>query len=250
MRHLGSLGGNILGVPMGGLFDSEGSYGAVSNPVPVVPAACWDKPNFKACQSWAISSPHADCQALAKAGNWPQAELDKCIEDKYRYRMTNNCIATCASGTVTYPGMTSGATAVPGAMTTLELQNMLNTMLKPAGYITLDPDGKLGAKTCGAAKQFTPGLVPAECATKGYTAPTKASSGGGGGSGGGSGGGVIVAATTVKAPTSIIPTTNAGMLSSAKWLIGSSLAIALGLVGVAIAQKKGLIKGHGGPAKK
>jgi hypothetical protein len=242
LGSLGSLSGNILGSPMGDVTDLVsglvgsvvgGKYGSVTNPVPAVPAACWSKTNFGACQQWAIASPRTDCANLGKAGNWPQSEIDKCIEDKYRYRMNVNCIGTCASGTVTYPGMPATA-AAPAALSTLDLQKALNAILKPAGYVALTEDGQLGAKTCGAAKQFMTDKVPSTCTS--FTAPVKAGS---------SSTVAYVAPVTVKPVTTTSTTTTlttASMFASAKWLIGGSIAIAVGLVGVAVAQKKGWIK--------
>jgi hypothetical protein len=195
--------------------------------------------NFKACQSWAISSPHADCQALAKAGNWPTEELNNCIEDKYRYRMNNNCIATCNAGAVAYPGMPSGAStfSVPAAISTLDLQKLVNAFMVPLGYTKLTEDGVLGKKTCGATRKFYPDKVPSQCSTVGFTDPVK---------GGTSSSTVTTVAVKVPTPTTTTSTTTslttASMLSSTKWLIGSSIAIALGMVGVAVAQKKGWIK--------
>ena len=111
-------------------------------------------------------------------------------------------------------------------MDTLQLQKILNTMLGPAGYAKLSEDGKLGQKTCGAAREYMPSLVPSECATIGYSAPAKAG-----------------AATTsyVSAPTKPVTasmSTTSGLISSTKWIIGSSIAIGLGLVGFAVAKKK------------
>jgi hypothetical protein len=228
---LGSLSGNILHVPLGEVAKSW----AVTNPLPVVPAACWDKPNFKACQSWAIASPNADCQALAKQGDWSDQSLKNCIEDKYNYRMTTYCIGSCASGTVTWPGAASAA-AAPSALTTLQLQQAVNLLLRPQGYVALVEDGVLGAKTCGATKAFLPEKVPAGCSSKGFTAPVKA--------------GAYVATTVVKPIVTVKPVTTstttsvttASMFSNMKWIVGGSIAIAVGLMGVAIAQKKGWIK--------
>jgi hypothetical protein len=116
--------------------------------------------------------------------------------------------------------------------TTLQLQQSLNMVsLKPMGYTPLVEDGLLGAKTCGALKQFMPASVPSECSAKGFTAPTKA----------GSGTTVSVAKATTVAPAPI-QTTQMSLLSSTKWIIGSSVALALGLVGFAVAKKKGWIK--------
>ena len=111
-------------------------------------------------------------------------------------------------------------------MDILTLQKTLNTMLVPAGYTKLVEDGVLGMKTCGAAREFMPGVVPAECATKGYTAPTKA--------GAKTVSSVSTSVSTVPATT----TTSMSLISSTKWIIGSSIAIGLGLVGFAVAKKK------------
>jgi hypothetical protein len=240
LGSLGTLSGNILGygavtipTPMDLVnFATQGKYGSVTNPTPVVPAACWDKTNFKACQNWAISSAYSDCANLGKAGNWPESELAKCRQDKSNYRMNNNCIATCASGTVSYPGMTGAA--APSVLSTLDLQKLVNAFMGPLGYPRLTEDGVLGKKTCGAVQQFYPDKVPSQCAVIGFTAPSKG------------GGSSYVAPVTVKPLISNTQTTTtvttASMLSGTKWIIGSSIAVALGLVGVAIAQKKGWIK--------
>ena len=69
------------------------------------------------------------------------------------------------------------------------LQQKINLILKPAGYIPIGEDGKCGAGTCGAVKEIeekllpgfksnldyvtAPGLCPA------FTAPRKGVSGGG-----------------------------------------------------------------------
>ena len=227
---LGSLGDNSLSSGLGSTSWS------VTNPVPQVPASCWSAPNFGGCQAWAISSPNADCQALAKAGNWDDESLKNCIEDKYRYRMINTCIGGCAAGKITYPGMPAApsSTTSPVPMTILELQKALNLLLKPAGICALTEDGKLGAKTCGAAKMFRPDVVPTECASKGYTnpgpcaavAPASTSSG------------IIVKPASAQ----VLPTSTASLLGSTKWIIGSSIAVAVGLVMVAIAKKKGMLK--------
>jgi hypothetical protein len=94
----------------------------------------------------------------------------------------------------------------------------------------------LGAKTCGACKAFLPDKVPAECASKGFTAPVKV--------------GAYVAPVVAKPIVTVKPVTTstttsvttASMLGSMKWILGGSIAIAVGLMGVAIAQKKGWIK--------
>jgi hypothetical protein len=115
--------------------------------------------------------------------------------------------------------------------TTLQLQQSLNMVsLKPMGYTPLVEDGVLGAKTCGALKQFMPASVPSECSSKGFTAPTKAGSG------------TVSVAKATTAATAPIQTTQMSLLSSTKWIIGSSIALALGLVGFAVAKKKGWIK--------
>lgn len=111
--------------------------------------------------------------------------------------------------------------------TTIDLQKSLNAILVPAGYVPLVEDDKLGKKTCGAAKQFLPNQVPAECASKGFEAPVKKSA----------------AAATAATATPPMQTTQANLLTSTKWIIGVSLAIGLGLVGFAVAQKKGWIGG-------
>jgi hypothetical protein len=249
-NNLGVLGGNVLGsvtIPtpvdlVSGLVNTvkQGKYGPVANPVPQVPAACWSKPNFGACQSWAISSPQADCQNLARAGNWPDSEVKNCIEDKYRYRFTNYCINSCNAGAVTWPGGTAASAAAPAAMTTLALQQALNPLLTSGGYTQLATDGKLGKKTCGAARQFMPNATPTECATIGYTDPTKPGAYVASSSSSSSTAIFKPAATTSDLPTTSL--TTAGMLSNAKWMIGASIAVALGLAGVAIAKKKGWIK--------
>jgi hypothetical protein len=239
---LGTLSGNILGTPMGAL---NGEYGPVAQPLPQVPAACWDKPNFKACQSWAIASPHADCQKRAAAGDWNATQLDNCIQDKYRYRMNVNCIGSCAAGTVQWPGFTPGAVInVPAALTTLELQKAVNALLKPAGYVALVEDGVIGPKTCGAAKQFMADKVPVTCTS--FTAPVKV----GAYVAPKTGGSTAVVVTPKTGGSSTTTVTTASLLSSTKWVIGSSIAIALGLVGMAVAQKKGWIKGHGTAERK
>ncbi len=112
-------------------------------------------------------------------------------------------------------------------MTTLALQKSLNAILVPKGYVALVEDDKLGKKTCGAAKQFLPDQVPAECAAKGFEAPLKMSA----------------STASVTSPVAI-PTTQASLLSSTKWIIGVSVALGLGLVGFAVAQKKGWIGGQ------
>jgi hypothetical protein len=69
------------------------------------------------------------------------------------------------------------------------LQQRINAILKPAGYLPIGEDGKCGAGTCGAVKEIeeklqpgfksnldyivAPGLCPA------FTAPKKAVTGGG-----------------------------------------------------------------------
>ena len=113
-------------------------------------------------------------------------------------------------------------------MNTLELQKSLNVILRATGYIPLDEDSNLGKKTCGAARAYLPDQVPATCASIGFTAPAKLGS-------------QTTTVSVAKASATPLPTTNMSLLSSTKWIIGSSIAIALGLVGWAVAQKKGWI---------
>jgi hypothetical protein len=104
-------------------------------------------------------------------------------------------------------------------VTTLEIQKALNQILKANGKTLLMEDGKLGPLTCAAAKQYMTVNVPAGCTTTSTASEAKA--------------------TVTTAP--MTTTSNMSLLSSTKWIIGSSIAIALGLVGWAVAQKKGWI---------
>ena len=112
-------------------------------------------------------------------------------------------------------------------MDTLTLQKTLNTMLGPAGYVKLTEDGKLGKKTCGAAREYMSSAVPSECAAIGYSAPAKV----------GAASTTSYVSTTIK-PATASMTTTSSLISSTKWIIGSSVAIGLGLVGFAVAKKK------------
>jgi hypothetical protein len=114
-------------------------------------------------------------------------------------------------------------------MTTLELQNALNLVLNASGYVPLDPDGKLGKKTCGAAKQFIPNAVPSECASKGYEAPVMKSAA------------PKAASSVIIAPSPEV--VSSGMTDSAKWIIGSAVAVAVGLMFFVVAKKTELIGG-------
>jgi hypothetical protein len=111
-------------------------------------------------------------------------------------------------------------------MDTLALQQILNPLMIANGYVPLTTDGKLGKKTCGAAKQLMPDAVPTECASIGYTPPGKPAK--------------VASPLFATAPVSTPPMTSS-MMSSTKWIIGGSIAVALGLVGFAIAKKKGMI---------
>jgi hypothetical protein len=111
-------------------------------------------------------------------------------------------------------------------MDILTLQKTLNTMLVPAGYTKLTEDGVLGKKTCGAAREYMPTSVPAECSSKGYEAPTKASAAK-----------TVTSVSTTTVPAAVT-TSSMSLISSTKWIIGSSIAVGLGLVAFAFAKKK------------
>lgn len=124
---------------------------------------------------------------------------------------------------------TSTANQVQPPVTTLQLQQALNPIMKAAGYVPLVEDGKLGPKTCGACKQFMPNAVPADCASKGYTAP------------------VLASAASSSASSSVYtapaPSVAEGMTTGAKIAIGAGVAIAVGLMAMLVMEKTGFTEG-------
>lgn len=89
---------------------------------------------------------------------------------------------TAASGAAPPPPPQSFPWGV-AAPETEALQETLNTKLAQDGLCLIGTDGKLGAKTCGAAQHY--GAAPPSC--QAFTKPIACPGGSGGGGGGGGG---------------------------------------------------------------
>lgn len=113
---------------------------------------------------------------------------------------------------------------------TVELQKVTNEMLKGKGYCSIGEDGKLGPATCGAVREMlkqhdVPNPPPATCQS--FTAPRKPPCGGGG------------APAPALQFEPIVPPKGPSLASI---VMGGTIVLAVGVLGYAIAKKKGMIK--------
>jgi hypothetical protein len=110
---------------------------------------------------------------------------------------------------------------------TLAAQRALNKGLKADGYCPIDEDGKLGAATCGAARQQWGGGGIENC--QAYTAPVKCP--------GGAPPPSNSPPPSPVAPSPVSPPLPASMSGDNMWLLGGAVAAAAA-VGLAFFMKK------------
>ncbi len=115
---------------------------------------------------------------------------------------------------------------------TVALQKAMNEALKANGYCQIEPDGKLGAATCGAIKKMleisgqTDQSPPSTCQS--FTAPTKGPCGGG------------TPAPPPGTPTKVTPLVKAsGFDSGTLWIVAGGVVAVAAIGGAFYFTRKG-----------
>jgi len=123
---------------------------------------CWDAPGFKECHAETLRAAQQAC-AAPRWGEAGYLDYDDCVVALTDEFVGERCACSpSAPGTETY-------TPEQGIAI---MQRLTNVWLLDNGYCPIAEDGKLGKKTCGAAKE-TGATPPPECNAIGFTKPSK-----------------------------------------------------------------------------
>lgn len=166
----------------GGVFNGNVAFGAYGNVrecstrglgqfVIDVPPQCFDNDAFRDCYYQYLGYAQSECADLGLVRDMYGGNVMDCIRDLVQVDVWSRCVPQHCPGQAASPGVPKYEPYPLDRYSeqTKALQEDLNVILARNNCETLKVDGKLGPKTCGAARWADPGMVPPTC--KSFTDP-------------------------------------------------------------------------------
>lgn len=196
-----------------------------------VPPQCFDNDAFRDCYYQYLGYAQSECADPDVASMY--VDREDCVRDLMQNDVWSRCVTEHCPSQVHSGGV---AKYEPYPLNTFsqqtkDLQNDINLVLAQLGCELLNPDGKLGPLTCGAARKVDPGIVPPTCVkfTEPKCTPKPV---------------VVKPAPAPVVPAMPGPTTPAPEKPKTKLanvMIGGAVVAAVGAGGYFFAKKKGMI---------